>query len=247
VPPTDTPTPVNNEPVANANGSYLGAVDSQIAFDGSASSDPDGDALIYDWDWGDSSSSLNAGATPTHTYSDADIYSVCLTVTDSGGLSDTACTTAVVYDADAGHVTGGGWIDSPAGAYKPDENLSGKADFGFVSKYKKGANVPTGNTRFQFHVAEMNFHSESYEWLVVNKGGTNALFKGEGTLNGDLDLSGNAYKFMLWAGDGSPDTFRIRIWSEDSVGNEMVIYDNDVKQAIGGGSIVIHTGEKKEK
>ena len=35
---------------------------------------------------------------------------------------------------------------------------------------------------FQFHAAGMNFHSESYQWLVVNQGGTNAQFKGTGTL-----------------------------------------------------------------
>ncbi len=53
---------------------------------------------------------------------------------------------------------------------------------------------------------------------VVNQGGDNAQFKGSGTVNGALDSNGNAYKFMLWAGDGSPDTFRIQIWWEDSAG-----------------------------
>ncbi len=45
----------------------------------------------------------------------------------------------MVYDPDDGFVTGGGWIDSPAGACQPDPNLSGKATFGFVSRYKKKA------------------------------------------------------------------------------------------------------------
>ena len=49
---------------------------------------------------------------------------------------------------------------------------------------------------------------------------------------------------MLWAGDGSPDTFRIKIWSEDAGGNETVIYDNGMSQAIAGGSIKIHTPKK---
>jgi len=75
---------------------------------------------------------------------------------------------------------------------------------------------------------------------VVNQGGTNAQFRGSGTVNGALDLNGNPYKFMLWAGDGSPDTFRIKIWSELD-GVETVVYDNGFDQEIGGGSIVIHT------
>ena len=46
---------------------------------------------------------------------------------------------------------------------------------------------------------------------------------------------------MLWAGDDMPDTFRIRIWEEDESGVETDVYDNGFDQAIGGGSIVIHT------
>jgi hypothetical protein len=106
-----------------------------------------------------------------------------------------------------------------------------------VSKYKKGASVPDGNTEFQFHAAGLNFHSSSYDWLVVT-GSNYAMFKGTGTINGE-----GAYKFMIWAGDDEPDTFRIKIWEEDS-GGETVIYDNGTDQAISGGSIVIHTKKK---
>ncbi len=139
----------------------------------------------------------------------------------------------VVYDSSAGFVTGGGWIDSPPGTYTPedptDPDITGRANFGFVSKYKKGA-------------AGMNFHSDSYEWLVVT-GSNYAMFKGTGTINGGLDPNANAYKFMLWAGDSSPDTFRTRIWWEDTDATEYDVYDNGTDQAIGGGSIVIHTGK----
>lgn len=68
---------------------------------------------------------------------------VKLTVTDSGGLHDT-CTVpmVVVYEnAGNGFVTGGGWIDSPGGAYQLDPDLTGKAHFGFNSKYQKRASV----------------------------------------------------------------------------------------------------------
>ena len=144
----------------------------------------------------------------------------------------------VVYDPTAGFVTGGGWIDSPEGAYTDEPSLVGKATFGFVSKYKKGATVPTGNTVFDFHVASLKFHSDTYHWLVVNQGGTNAQFKGTGTINGQ-----GSYKFMLWAGDDDPDTFRIKIWTEEN-GVETVIYDNGSHQPIGGGNIVVHKAKK---
>jgi len=152
----------------------------------------------------------------------------------------------VVYDPSGGFVTGGGWIDSPEGAYAADASLTGRATFGFVSKYQKGAKVPTGSTEFQFKVAGLNFKSASYEWLVV--AGAHAKYKGVGTING----AGN-YGFMLTAtdgqiaGGGGVDTFRIKIWDKDN--GDAVVYDNQMGEgddsyagtALGGGSIVIHT------
>ena len=128
-------------------------------------------------------------------------------------------------------------------AYTADPSLAGKAAFGFVSKYQKGASVPTGTTDFRFQAGSFFFQSSSYEWLVVSKEKVTAQFKGSGTVNGELDPNGNAYKFMLWAGDGSPDTFRIRIWWEGADGVENVVYDNSFNQPIGGGSIVVHTSK----
>ncbi len=60
----------------------------------------------------------------------------------SGNTGDEACILLAVYDSEGGFVTGGGWTNSPPGAYDPDSTLTDKATFGFVSKYKKGANVP---------------------------------------------------------------------------------------------------------
>ena len=224
-----TPEITNTAPTANAGGPYLGAVDTSIPFDGSASTDPEADSLTYAWDFGDSSS--GSGVMPSNSYAAAGIYTVCLTVND--GLLDSApaCTMAVVYDPSAGFVTGGGWIDSPEGAYTADPSMTGKATFGFVAKYKKGANVPDGNTEFQFQAGDLNFKSMSYEWLVV--AGNKAQFKGEGTINGQ-----GSYQFMISADDDNPDTFRIKIWDENGT-----VYDNGSQQSLGGGSIVVHSKE----
>ena len=227
----------NLPPAADVGGPYISAVNTAIQFDGSGSSDPEDDTLAYAWDF--SNGGISTGVMPAYLYTSPGIYNVCLTVNDGWRDSEPNCTLAVVYDPDGGFVTGGGWIDSPAGAYTADLSLTGKATFGFVSKYKKGASVPTGNTEFQFQAGGFNFHSDTYEWLVVNQNGANAQFKGSGSVNGALDPNGNAYKFMLWAGDGSPDTFRIKIWYEDETGGH-VVYDNGFDQAISGGSIVVH-------
>jgi len=141
----------------------------------------------------------------------------------------------VVYDPSGGFVTGGGWIDSPAGALVADPTAEGKASFGFVAKYNKKTKMPEGNTEFVFKAGDINFHSNDYDWLVVNQGGSNAQFKGTGTINGLGE-----YKFMIWAKDGEPDAFRIKIW-EENAGTETIVYDNGFAQALGGGSIVVHT------
>jgi hypothetical protein len=178
-----------------------------------------------------------------HVYSEPGVYAVQLTLRDEFGQSDTSTFEFVtVYDPSGGFVTGGGWIWSEPGWCQLDDvcaGAEGKANFGFVSKYKKGASVPTGNTEFQFKAGNLNFRSNDYDWLVVNQGGTNAQFKGEGAINGAVAPSGENYQFMIWATDGSPDTFRIKIWYEDSSG-PVIVYDNGFDQSIGGGSIVVH-------
>lgn len=161
---------------------------------------------------------------------------ICVRATDAAGnTSDgTACTSFVVYDPSAGFVTGGGWITSPAGAC---QNLAlctdaqGKGTFGFVSKYPKGATVPSGNAQYVFHDGNLNFASSSYQWLVVNQAGINAQFKGTGTINGT-----GSYQFMIWATAGSPSTFRIQV--TDPVSG-ITVYDTGT-QPLGGGSILIH-------
>ena len=205
-------------------------------------------------DWGDENSTEGVvdgyTITGSYTYDTPGVYTLLVYVRDDKDASDEEVYQyVVVYDPEGGFVTGGGWIDSPEGAYAPDASLAGKATFGFVSKYKKGADVPTGVTEFRLKVAELNFHSNTYDWLVV--AGKKAMYKGVGTINGE----GN-YAFMLSCVDGDLqggdgiDRFRIKIWDKDT---DTVIYDNQMGEvedaepatALGGGSIVIHKKQQE--
>ncbi|MHC4434241.1 MAG: PKD domain-containing protein, partial [Planctomycetota bacterium] len=87
-------SPVNFPPVADAGGPYTGDEGSQITFNGTGSSDSDGDVLTYVWDSGDGTT--GSSPTPVHIYADNGVYEVCLTVTDSGGASNAQCTTATI-------------------------------------------------------------------------------------------------------------------------------------------------------
>ncbi|MES9991383.1 MAG: PKD domain-containing protein [Candidatus Thiodiazotropha sp.] len=86
--------PGNQPPTANPSGPYAANVGEELLFDGTASSDADGDIISYEWDFGDGTTAT--GATPSHTYLAAGSYNVTLTVTDDGNLSGSGVTTATI-------------------------------------------------------------------------------------------------------------------------------------------------------
>jgi PKD repeat protein len=208
------------------------------------------------WAWGDGVTSTGTVAggsvAGTHAYSSVGVYRVTVTVTDDGGESGTASAPSfvVAYDPNGRFVTGGGWIQSPAGAYLADPALTGPAAFGFTARYsagsgKKGSatNGLEGKTEFLFRLGDLNFQSTSYERLAVS--GHKATIRGTGTINGK-----GVYGFQLSAIDGQQgggkktDRFRIRIWDGAS---GRTVYDNqaragdsaDPATAISGGAITI--------
>jgi len=85
---------IDAPPVANAGGPYAG--DGVIEFDGSASSDPQGDyPLSFDWDFGDGSPH-GTGESPTHVYAADGSYTATLVVTDASGITSEPITAQVV-------------------------------------------------------------------------------------------------------------------------------------------------------
>ncbi|HET9315878.1 MAG TPA: PKD domain-containing protein, partial [Vicinamibacteria bacterium] len=93
--PALTTATINNvPPVANAGGPYAGVRNQAIAFNGSASSDPDGDPLTYSWNFGDGSQ--GSGVAPTHAYPALGTFTVTLTVSDGHDTSAPATTTVTI-------------------------------------------------------------------------------------------------------------------------------------------------------
>ena len=171
--------------------------------------------------------SKNGTVKGTYTFKDPGVYKVTLKVTDNTGVTSWVDTQddleaiVVAYDPSGGFTMGGGWINSPLGAYVADPTKAGKVTFGFNSKFFKGATNPKGESQLTFLLGSLDFNALNYEYLVIDK--ARAQFKGFGKING---VSG--YEFIVTVVDGSlpggggVDKFRIKIW-EKTTG--ILVYD----------------------
>jgi parallel beta-helix repeat protein len=159
------------------------------------------------------------------------VYTLVVSAEDNAGnQAVTEPVYFVVYDPSGGFATGGGW-------FHPDTESSlsseGKANFGFVAKYRKGSS--TGNLEFQYKDGEINLKSTSIDWLVIS--GTSAQLQGTGTINGE-----GLYTFRVRATDsGEPgagiDHFDIKVWAGTDTEGEPI---HSAKNVLSGGNIVVH-------
>jgi predicted GH43/DUF377 family glycosyl hydrolase len=135
----------------------------------------------------------------------------------------------VVYDPDGGFATGGGWLITDNESTLP----SGRANFGFVTKYKNDNSV--GNLEFQYRDADINLKSTKIDWLAIST--NKVIFQGVGTINGE-----NLYTFRVKADDnGEPgvdvDFFSIKIWEGIDTEIDPI---HKAKNTISGGNIKVH-------
>lgn len=99
---------INHRPSANA-GRNIHTNERTVYLDGSASSDADGDPLVFTWDFGDGTPKQN-GESVYHTYETGGSFPVILNVDDGRGLSNSTSVSSVSVKiddppvADAGNV-----------------------------------------------------------------------------------------------------------------------------------------------
>jgi VCBS repeat-containing protein len=98
---------VNDAPVADAGPDQGANEGATVLFDGSGSSDDDGDSLTYSWDFGDGNTA--GGVAPSHAFADNGTYAVTLTVDDGqGGTSSDTLTVNIANVAPTASLSGAG-------------------------------------------------------------------------------------------------------------------------------------------
>ena len=187
--------------------------------------DPGGvDTHTITVDWGDGT----AGSGMTHVYGTPGLYAPAVTVRDDDGGADTRAADGfvVVYDPNAGFVTGSGWIPTPGG----------KAKFALVARYQGDAIGRGASVEFSADGSGIAFASERIDWLVLS--GPQAKIQGVGTISGRTGM----FNFLVTALDDATDGFRIKIWNAGGVvfDNQPGARDDSVAvTALGGGNISV--------
>jgi hypothetical protein len=168
---------------------------------------------------------------------------VTITVTDECGKETYVYQSIMVIKNTIGSVKGGGWFDSPRGAYLRDPRAAGKATFAFSVGHTARTDVPVGTAIFNFREGKIKFRSTQIDWLAID--GQTATFQGTGKLNGKA-----GYQILISVVDGlneehdenvktttherdngkkKTDDIRVKIW--DPSGS--VIYDTQTGEPDG--------------
>ena len=138
----------NHAPVARARADRSsGDVPLTVNFDGSASTDPDGQPINHAWDLdGDGAFDDSTLASPTFTYTVAGTYTARLRVTDPDGLSDTFNLPIVAGRPPVPVIT----ITSPAPSttWKVDDTIR----FSGSATDASGAPIPAGGLTWEIHL-----------------------------------------------------------------------------------------------
>ncbi|MBC5991403.1 T9SS type A sorting domain-containing protein [Pontibacter cellulosilyticus] len=181
------------------------------------------------WTWGDGSNSTIAYTLPDHnritgehTYQKAGIYTIGLDLSKSclRPTSDDYTQQMIIYDPEAGYVTGEGNIKNANAALRfMDRNRISSYTFsiGYAGAYSI---QPQGYMKVMLN-NKVEFSSTSIDWLVID--GNRAAWQGWGTING------MSYKFVSTIEDGGRqgkndpfDKLRFQIWSAGGT----LVFDN---------------------
>jgi len=149
----------NQAPTASFTSS---CADLGCSFDGSGSSDSDGNIASYAWDFGDGATAT--GSTASHSYTAGGTYTVTLTVTDDAGASDTSSQNVTVSEPSTGGVT------LSATGYKVQGRHN--VDLAWTGATSTDVDIKLGGA-----LIETTANDGAYTWSSNNRGGASYTFQ----------------------------------------------------------------------
>ncbi|WP_417666397.1 PKD domain-containing protein [Roseibium sp.] len=232
---------VNAPPVADAGPDQSVALAEVIQFDGSGSTDPDGELISHVWDFGDGTQATGVAA--EYAYEKPGTYEVRLTVTDDSGtgtasVSDTATirvNAAPLADAGADQVV-------TASAVKFDASGSSDADDRIASYHWDFGDGNTGEGEAPVHVYERPGTYDVRLTVTDASGTKNSRASDAMTVRVNMPPIADAGRYLIGA-PGEELIFQGNR-SVDPDG-QIASYEWDFKDGtLGSGMIVAHTFEK---
>ncbi|MBA3656364.1 MAG: PKD domain-containing protein [Gemmatimonadaceae bacterium] len=203
-------------PISQPGGPYTAVEGSNVAFNGSASSDPDGDALTYAWQFGDGAT--GTGVTTTHAYADNGSYSAILTATDPAGASDATNTPVTITNAPPVVAAGAPFIANAGQSVTVNASFSdaGLNDSPWAYTFEWGdGSTSTGSTGIQGGISANHTYatagSYSVAIKVTDKDGGNGSNVSSGTVRAapraatDGPYAGVEGSAIAMSGAGSSD------------------------------------------
>ena len=234
----------NNAPTADDGGPYIGVAGVPVTFDGTGSTDPDGNTLTYSWEFGDGET--GTGSNPEHTYDSAGTYDVNLTVSD-GLLTNTSSTTATISESAA---------DSDEDGYKDEMEESYGTDANDDSDYPTdtdGDGIPDDDSPDGKYTGDTDDDNDGLDDETEEELGSKPK---DGTDVTTIKIGENTYYLVDTDGDGEIDTIYNPQTGEaaeitvedgkisiDTDGDGEVDYSYDTVS----GKVTEYEGEKKEK
>jgi PKD repeat protein len=140
---TATVTIIASSPKADPGGPYTGMQGAAIELDGSGSSDPNDDIVVYKWDLDNDGVFDDAtGLKPTYAAVRAGVFTIALQVTDAVGASDSSTTIVLTGSDPGGDPLTCAIVSPPASgklsgiepevAYIPDPDFNGTDSFAYI-------------------------------------------------------------------------------------------------------------------
>ncbi len=180
--------PVNQPPVAEANGPYSGETGVTVSFSSAGSTDSDGTIVSYLWDFGDGNTSTSAN--PNHTYTTEGNYTVSLTVADDDGATGTDNAAATITTGGTGETvvleesyfeTGwDGWIDGGRDVGRYNGSRSYEGNYSIAIRDNSGVNsrmISAAHDITSYDQIEIDFYFYAYSmesgedfWVILYDG-----------------------------------------------------------------------------